>query len=111
MRVYRMTRPAAAANPLLLLPALHDALGAWGTAPGREHAEALRDGLRAHVLAALRECSTDSRPVPSRRAAAALWVSLKALQRWTAPGGCASPPPSARSSARRATRRPERHPL
>lgn len=85
-----MTRPAAAANPLLLLPALHDALGAWGTAPGREHAEALRDGLRAHVLAALRECSTDSRPVPSRRAAAALWVSLKALQRWTAPGGCAS---------------------
>ena len=33
-------------------------------------------------------CSTDGRPVPSRRAAAALRVSLKALQRWTAAGGC-----------------------
>lgn len=86
-----MTRPAAAANPLLLLPALHDALAAWGAAPGRKHAETLRDGLRAHVLAALRECSTDGRPVPSRRAAAALRVSLKALQRWTAAGGCCAP--------------------
>lgn len=86
-----MPRPAAAANPLLLLPALHDALGAWGDAPAREAAVALRDALRAHVLAALAQHSSDGRPAPSRKAAAALRVSLKALQRWTAPGGCAVP--------------------
>ena len=86
-----MTRPAASSSPLLLLPALHDALGAWGVAPGREPAEALRAALRARVLDTLAACSTDGRPVPSRRAAAALRVSLKALQRWTAAGGCCAP--------------------
>lgn len=83
-----MTRPAASSSPLLLLPALHDALRAWGDAPDREAAVALRDGLRDHVLAALAQHSSDGRPIPSRKAAAALGVSLKALQRWTAPGGC-----------------------
>ena len=83
-----MPRPAATTNPLLLLPSLHSALSAWGDAPGREHAEALRDALSDRVLGALVASSADGRPVPSRRAAAALRVSLKALQRWTAQGGC-----------------------
>ena len=83
-----MPRPAATTNPILLLPALHAALSAWGDAPGREHAEALRDALRARALAGLAACSADGRAIPSRKAAAALRVSLKALQCWTAAGGC-----------------------
>lgn len=83
-----MPRPAATTNPLLLLPALHSALSAWGDAPGSEHAEALRGALAARVRGSLVASSADGRPVPSRRAAAALRVSLKALQCWTAPGGC-----------------------